>query len=116
MKQMTCPYCGMPIQVRPLSFAGGLVAWRVTCKFCLNQCTLDFWVRIAAGVAGLASVAVAATLLILFINTYSGLVAAHQHLFITLLTAVALILVAGGQALSVVICSKYGVLVKRTVL
>jgi hypothetical protein len=33
-----------------------------------------------------------------------------------LLTVVALIMVAGGQALSVVICSKYGVLVKRTVL
>jgi hypothetical protein len=61
-------------------------------------------------------VAIAATLLILFINIYSGLIAAHQHLVLTLLTVIALIMVVGGQALSVIICSKYGVLVKRTVL
>ena len=116
MKAMTCPYCGMPVQVRPLSFAGGLVAYRVTCKFCLNQCTLSFGVRFAAGIVGLTSVGVTVALLILFVNTHTQLIVAHQHLGIALLTAAALILVVGGQALSVAICSKYGALVKPGVL
>ena len=116
MKQMICLYCGMPVQVRPLSFAGGLIAWRVTCKFCLNQSTLSFRVRFVSGVVSFASAGIAVVLLILFVNTHSQLVVAHQHLGISLLTAAALIWVAGGQALSVAICSKYGALVKPSLL
>jgi prepilin signal peptidase PulO-like enzyme (type II secretory pathway) len=115
-KAMTCPYCDMPVQVRPMSFAVNLIAYRVTCPFCLNQCTLSVWVRFVAGVVGIASVGIAATLAILFVNTHTSLITAHQQLGIALIATGVGIVVVGGQAMSVAICSKFGFLVKPGVL
>ncbi len=106
----------MPVQVRALSFAGQLIAYRVTCPFCANRCTLNIWVRLAAGAVSLASAEVAAVLAILFVNAQTQLVAAHLQLGIAFLAAAAIIMVIGGQALAVVICSRFGSLVKPGVL
>ena len=116
MKAMTCPYCGMPVQVRPLTFVGPLITYRVTCPFCTNQCTLNVWVRLAAGLAALASVGLAVILAILFISTYTERIDSLGQLGIALLGTAVMIIVLGGQALSVVICSKFGSLTKPGVL
>jgi|SRR5581483_1307073 len=112
MKAMTCPYCGMPVQVRPQTFIGPLIGYRVTCPFCTNQCTLNVWVRLAAGVAALASVGLAVILAILFINIYTQRIAALGQLGIALLGAAVMIVLLGGQVFSVFICSKFGSLAK----
>jgi len=93
-----------------------LSLYRVTCPFCLHQCALALRVRIAAGAVGIASVAVAAILVILFVNANTQLIVAHQQLGITLVAVAVMAVIAGGQALSVVICSRFGSLAKPSLL
>lgn len=113
IKEMTCPHCGMPVQVRPpWLYPGYWGGNQFTCKACLHKCALNPGVRLAMGALSLAAIGVSVALLILVVNTCTQLIAAHQQVAFALLIAAALVIFAGAQALSNVICCKYGSLVK----